>query len=69
MDPGQSNLPQQFCQSINTFWANNFFGQDEYLGKTFLVQKNILALKKMKKKIWSENNLWQKMISNFSLIG
>ena len=45
MDLQQLKLSQQFCQSINTFWAKMFFGQNKYLVKHFLV-KDYLSRKK-----------------------
>ena len=38
MDSTWLNLSQQFCQSINTFWAKNIFGQTKNCVKIVLVK-------------------------------
>ena len=73
--PMQLDLSQQFCQSINTFWVNNFFGHKKYLGKTsfhekkyfgrkFLMNKNYMKNNRL---FMSKNNFWTKNIKTHNL--
>ena len=46
MDPGKSNLSQQFSQPINIIWSKTFFGQKKLWGKRNFRGKRIIVQKK-----------------------